>query len=610
MLVDPTRALLLEQVLALPGDRFLSVRDTPQPDHHNAYWIRVTLRNALDRDEEFFLSIDWWDHLLVHLVRQGGRREQLHASGLLDPMIPADPLSGRSLRLQRGESVTLYLRAERGLSFWRDPDLVPTLLQRSAFLDRQRADLFFTGAFFGILFGIACYHALLYLQVRDRAYLWYALYLGALGFSLVGQMGEVPSYLSQFFVPESPLVGFIIKRVSDLVAWTSLALFGSRFLELPSFAPRLRWLIPAFLVLLLVQWLLWSAFGISPAKSAPELALAFALMSLAIWRWRCGFKPARLFAVGLFLLLFGTILMEMRYNFQIDLLSFLPPGGIGGLLRFNQLWIAAAIYAILFGLALGERYRTLQDALETERDARQKLFQAQAAALEIEVTKRTLELHAEKARSDELLSNILPDKIARELRENGSSIPQRFDEVTVVFTDFKGFTNAVATLPPRKVVEELNDIFRHFDDIIAAHGVEKIKTVGDSYMIAGGVPVAVPDHAQRCAAMLFAMFDYIEERNRASPIKWDMRAGMHSGAVVAGVVGKHKFTYDIWGDTVNIASRMESASEPGRINVSAYTYSLLQSHFKGVYRGKLDAKGKGEVDMYFLERIPAANVPG
>ena len=210
------------------------------------------------------------------------------------------------------------------------------------------------------------------------------------------------------------------------------------------------------------------------------------------------------------------------------------------------------------------------------------------------------DLRREKENANHLLHNILPVDVAEELMRNGSTEPRRYEEVTILFTDFKGFTNTVGTLPAKKVVEELNDIFAHFDDIVDACGLEKIKTIGDSYMAAAGLPRELSDHAERCVDAALRMQRYLDDRNRTSAVKWTMRAGIHSGAVVAGVVGKRKFTYDLWGDTVNIASRMESASEPGRVNLSAYAYDLVKSRYKGEYRGKLDAKGKGEIDMYFV----------
>jgi class 3 adenylate cyclase len=172
--------------------------------------------------------------------------------------------------------------------------------------------------------------------------------------------------------------------------------------------------------------------------------------------------------------------------------------------------------------------------------------------------------------------------------------------VTILFTDLSEFTYAVSAMPADRMVAELNEIFEAFDNISDACGVEKIKTIGDAYMAASGLPKPCSDHAHRCVRAGLLMINYLEERNRATAFKWSLRVGIHSGPVVAGVVGKRKYAYDIWGDTVNIASRMESAGETGRVNISAYTYDLIRGEFDCEYRGKLDARGKGNLDMYFV----------
>ena len=157
-------------------------------------------------------------------------------------------------------------------------------------------------------------------------------------------------------------------------------------------------------------------------------------------------------------------------------------------------------------------------------------------------------------------------------------------------------------MPADRMVAELNEIFGAFDDICDELGVEKIKTIGDAYMAAAGLPKPCADHAQRCVRAGLRMLDYLEQRNRTSAFKWSLRVGVHSGPVVTGVVGKRKYAFDVWGDTVNVASRMESAGEAGRVNVSAYTYDLIRTEFECEYRGKVDAKGKGQIDMYFVTR--------
>jgi len=207
---------------------------------------------------------------------------------------------------------------------------------------------------------------------------------------------------------------------------------------------------------------------------------------------------------------------------------------------------------------------------------------------------------AERERSERLLLNILPADLVKELSETGSARPARHESVTILFTDFSGFTQTASAMPADRMVAELNDIFAAFDDICDELGVEKIKTIGDAYMAAAGLPKPCADHAQRCVRAGLRMLDYVEQRNRTAAFKWSLRVGVHSGPVVAGVVGKRKYAFDIWGDTVNIASRMESAGEIGRVNVSAYTFDLIRDEFACEYRGKVSAKGKGEIDMYFV----------
>ena len=199
-----------------------------------------------------------------------------------------------------------------------------------------------------------------------------------------------------------------------------------------------------------------------------------------------------------------------------------------------------------------------------------------------------------------LLYKILPAPVVREIMESGNAIPVRYEEVSVLFADFKGFTNIVASIPASKLVNELNDIFHHFDDIMVEEGLEKIKTIGDGYLAVCGVSGKIPSHAKQCVMASRKMINFISERNKEHAIKWEIRIGIHSGPVTAGVVGKNKFTYDIFGDTVNIASRIETAGQEGKINLSAYTYELIKDEFPGEYRGKINTKGKGNLDMYFL----------
>ncbi|MFM9944626.1 MAG: adenylate/guanylate cyclase domain-containing protein [Bacteroidia bacterium] len=210
------------------------------------------------------------------------------------------------------------------------------------------------------------------------------------------------------------------------------------------------------------------------------------------------------------------------------------------------------------------------------------------------------ELDEEKQKSEDLLLNILPPEIAHELKQKGKSEARQFEHVTVLFTDFVNFTGISETLSPKELVSEIDLCFKTFDDIIEKHGLEKIKTIGDAYLAVCGMPEEDSKHAINTAQAALDIRKFIIKR-KSEGGKFEIRIGMHSGPLVAGIVGVKKFAYDIWGDTVNTAARMEQKSEPGKINISGATYELIKNHFTCTHRGKIEAKNKGMIDMYFVE---------
>jgi adenylate cyclase len=214
-------------------------------------------------------------------------------------------------------------------------------------------------------------------------------------------------------------------------------------------------------------------------------------------------------------------------------------------------------------------------------------------------------LDKQKDQIEHLLLNILPKEVASELQTSGKSVPRHFEEVSVLFTDFKGFTSIADKLSPEDVVEELNECFMAFDNIMEKYDLEKIKTIGDAYMCAGNMPSPDPDHVYKMIKAAMEIQQFVEKHNANREENgleaWEIRIGIHTGPVVAGVVGKKKYAYDIWGSTVNIASRMESNGTPGRVNISAYTHEIIKDRFECSHRGKIYAKNLGELDMYFVE---------
>jgi class 3 adenylate cyclase len=249
--------------------------------------------------------------------------------------------------------------------------------------------------------------------------------------------------------------------------------------------------------------------------------------------------------------------------------------------REQVFYIAGIILVIVFAGFMFNRWRVTQ---------RQKVI-----------------IEIEKQRSEDLLLNILPAETAQELKEKGSSDARLIDQVTVLFTDFKGFTQLAEQLSPQELVGEINECFSEFDLIMEKFGVEKIKTIGDAYMAAGGLPTPNKTNAVDVVGAAIQLNKFMrtwaEEKQQQGKPYFEIRIGIHTGPIVAGIVGIKKFQYDIWGDTVNIASRMESSGEAGRINISETTYELVKEKFSCTSRGKIQAKNKGEMEMYFVNEL-------
>jgi class 3 adenylate cyclase len=214
-------------------------------------------------------------------------------------------------------------------------------------------------------------------------------------------------------------------------------------------------------------------------------------------------------------------------------------------------------------------------------------------------------LDKQKDQIEHLLLNILPAEVAKELQASGNCTPRHYENVSVLFTDFKGFTTIADKFTPVELVKELNTCFMAFDSIIERYGLEKIKTIGDSYMCAGGIPIPDDNHVYNMIKAGIEIQQFVETYNNECMTSgkecWHVRIGIHVGPVVAGVVGKKKYAYDIWGSTVNIASRMESNGSPEKVNISSTTYELIKDRFVCHHRGKIHAKNVGEIDMYFVE---------
>ena len=217
-----------------------------------------------------------------------------------------------------------------------------------------------------------------------------------------------------------------------------------------------------------------------------------------------------------------------------------------------------------------------------------------------EIEQQNIELSIEKKKSDDLLLNILPEEIAEELKQHGEIKAKLFEEVTVLFTDFVNFTGVSSRLSPNELVTQIHEYFIAFDAIIEKNELEKIKTIGDAYLAVCGLPQLNENHAIKAVKAALEINEFVQQKLKNGGL-FDIRIGINTGSVVAGIVGVKKFAYDIWGDTVNTAARMEQNSEAGKINISGSTYLKIKDQYVCLYRGKINAKNKGEIDMYFVE---------
>ncbi|HPO12770.1 MAG TPA: adenylate/guanylate cyclase domain-containing protein [Candidatus Hydrogenedentes bacterium] len=244
-----------------------------------------------------------------------------------------------------------------------------------------------------------------------------------------------------------------------------------------------------------------------------------------------------------------------------------------------------------FSAAFNGMAQQLKEAFETIEQQNRELQEANRIIKE------------EKDRSERLLLNILPSRVAEELKQTGKTTPELFENVTVLFSDLVDFTKTSSQLTPGALIADLNEIFTQFDMIITANECERIKTIGDAYLAVCGMPAPNPRHAFNIIKAALEMVQWLQERNGASSVKWHARIGVHSGPVVGSVVGTKKYIYDVFGDTINMASRMESSSEPMKVNVSVAVYDLTKDHFAFLERPLVEVKGKGVMKMYFAESV-------
>lgn len=591
-----------------------STEETVVDPGDHVYWIEFSVENADRFDRTWLLHFDKWLYVDAY-VRFPGEDYEHRTTGHLVPYVERDyPIANENLialSIPAGETVQCTVRLQTHHNYIVHPtDLSFRIVERTRFLrnedHRSTKIAFFVGIYLIMFF----YNFFLYLSTREKTYINYLIILLCVIFLTLHNFGYTVSLLKGIpgYVHWHSKMHFIIPGLMSV----NVFLFIRGLLAIKARYPLLNHFV-TFIIIISILLPVPSLLGYARLNDlisnlAGILALV-TVLTIAIRSVIDKYPSAIFFLIG-----YGSFALGII----IQLLSFLAvlPENI---INYNPLQIGSAIEVVMFSFALANKINTLKRDNELKQKEiishlkQNEMLQSKVQReLEDKVAERTKQIEVqkdliekEKEKSDDLLLNILPPEVADELKRTGKATPTFYEMATVIFTDIKDFTKSSEQLPAEELVQDLDHCFGSFDEIALKHGIVKIKTMGDAYMCVAGVPVPVEDHAIRAinAALEFQEFmkEWNERRVLEGKAKWEIRCGVHSGPVTAGIVGKSKFAYDIWGGTVNIASRLESKGVVGKVNISQSTYDLVKHKFTCKSRGQVETRGTGPMNMYFIE---------
>jgi len=616
---DSTALLTIKQVASSEYEgRFHKNNLTPRnlsDKQKGIAWGRFKLKNLTGRDFEWYANTNF-PFTSLYKLNDSGIFKMQYAGHFV-------PMNERTLKLaeanfiiflKSGEEAQFYIKNEtNNLYFF--PKFIDFILKDQLTVEQSvdKSRIFFTG-FTAIELMVILYVIALFIVFREKYYLWLCI-------SLFSSILYFMSFynIDILIFTSDPLFSIFVKYGQTFFIIPLMIIgqfsFLNSFLEFQKhFGKRIKLLIILISITVIISPL-FTLFGrypfISQISNVFIMSVPLVILFLIIRLTLKGNPLAKimLYSQGLFLI--------MVIVSQLIILKIIPCEDSSFISRIilmsayiiqSLFWIFTIIYKLI--ILRQEKEEAQLDVINVLK-TNEKLILEQNVTLELKVDERTKELveknkiiNKEKERSDNLLLNILPEEVAEELKEKGNADAKMFDDVTVMFTDFKGFTSIAEKLSAKDLVGEINYCFSAFDNIIHKYGIEKIKTIGDAYMAAGGLPVVNKTHAKDVVKAAIEINSFMDEhkqqRIREGKEIFEIRIGIHTGPVVAGIVGIKKFAYDIWGDTVNLASRMESSGEAGKVNISGSTYELVKNDFTCTYRGKIQAKNKGEIDMYFV----------
>ncbi|MEX0966765.1 MAG: adenylate/guanylate cyclase domain-containing protein [Bacteroidia bacterium] len=601
-LYDPGGNLTLEQILADSSlqSRFSKtvVVDSMYQNGRYKFWSRIRISNQSEKTLQSYLNFGFADTLDIYEINND-KITHWQTGRSLDYHDKYNHNNSILLTLAPGQSKLFYCRHSSDLFY-------PSGLILSVYTEnvlRWNKLMYFSLFVDGFQIVMLILGFMLFFIFKDRHYLLCTIPL--VGFLL--WFSDINGELHLLLNSPGPFIKYFNAIFTSWFMPVCIVIFYSSYVRLKKKMPWVYYtylLLPGLIVIAVV--------GLIQNRWYPDISNFIILLLTVITFFSAvymsfkGEKRARVWLLFTFPLIIGggIHLIRLITNLQMDISSVF-------LMQSGALISSTILGYLMYGRVNGtirENFRVVK--------ANEKLVREQNVNLEKKVAERTLQLEEqarqldlEKQKSDSILLNILPEEVAEELKETGRSQARLFENVTVLFTDFVDFTKAGERLTPQELVSELHNCFKAFDEIIQKQGLEKIKTVGDAYIAVAGLPVPVKGHAARVAKAALEIRDFMVARQKLlKDNTFQVRLGIHSGPVVAGIVGVKKFAYDIWGDTVNTAARMEQCSEAGEVNISETTYGFIKGQFECTCRGVIAAKNKGKMQMYFVKRENQANV--
>lgn len=615
----------MEHCAFLPDSAFFDAKTPPQEAAYipfsdldfsvlpNRYWMRFSIRNMEESPVEIQLFIGLSEKLDFYVPQNGSF--QRHPIGTYETRRLARQISGpgktflaqAAVALAPGETHTYYAffyHLSTGVQAERDSKIHPLLIDQQIWASNVYTSNTIWSLIFGCFLILILYHFVYYFLTRDSVYLYYCLFVFSASFpflTLIRDISDSPEYNALLFFSVSGLFSvFYFQLTRQFISLKNL---------LPKWDKALKYFIlgkTGLVILYSIFHFFTQDIFVILATYIPALFIELVLMVLlAIALLKTKDRISIQFVLGSSLAWLGMLTAILTADPDASFTPQVHP------YKFGIPAYGFVLESLVFAMVLAYRSKLsevdkkkAQDALINQLQENKLLQEKVNRELEEKVVERTKTIELERQKSEKLLLNVLPQTIVEEMKETGSTKPRRFDNVSVLYADFVDFTRISEKMSPEMLVQRLDYFFKNFDAIVARNGMEKIKTIGDAYMCVSGLPNPHEDHARRAVQAALEIQAFLNVYNEAlepGQAPWRLRIGVNSGPVVAGVIGDYKFTYDVWGDTVNTASRLEMYSEPGKINISEAVFTLVKDRFALKKRGSVEVKNKGKIQMYFVE---------